>query len=332
MASNKPGGAERFFCRLADSFNQQAVEQRVMVRKNSPYVNQLSALSPITAPFGGLLDRQTAKIAKNLITTQQPDIVLTWMNRASGLMTALQRHKHFQHIARLGGFYNLKYYRYCDHFVGNTQGICDYLIQQGIDHQRVHYISNFAQEAIGTPLPRQHDRPLIVTLGRLHTNKAFDTLIRAMTQINNAELWIGGTGPLQESLEQLITELKLQQRVKLLGWIDKPEDLIATGDLFVCPSRHEPLGNVMLEAWAQNTPIIATKNQGACELITHGDDGLLTPIDDAAALAATITTLINDPSLQKKLATQGMASYRSRFSKASITQQYLNLFKHVTAQ
>lgn len=327
MASNKPGGAERFFCRLADSLDQQPIEQTVMLRKDSPYVNQLSQLSQCTAPFGGLLDRQTPRIAKKLISQQRPDIILTWMNRASGLISGLQNNKSYQHIARLGGYYNLKYYCHCDNFVGNTKGICDYLIQNGISHNRVHYISNFASETPGTPRPRKHQRPLIAALGRLHTNKAFDTLIRAMTDIKDAELWIGGTGPEQVALEHLIQELNLQDRVKLLGWIDKPEDIIASCDVFVCPSRHEPLGNVILEAWAQNKPIVATQNQGACELITHGEDGLLSPLDQPQLLAKTINMVLESNKLKQKLATQGIASYQQRFSKASITQQYLNLLK-----
>lgn len=329
MASNKPGGAERFFCRLADSLNQQPVDQTIMLRKGSPYVNPLAKLTPYTAPFKGLLDYQTPRTVKKIIKQHAPDIVLTWMNRASSLISSIHQQKRYQHIARLGGYYNLKYYRHCDHFIGNTHGICDYLLQNGIPQQRIHYIGNFAQETTGTPRARYSNRPLIVALGRLHTNKAFDTLISAMTAVGDADLWIGGTGPEQAALERLIRELKLQQRVTLLGWIDKPEDIIASCDIFVCPSRHEPLGNVILEAWAQGKAIVATQNQGATELITHGEDGLLTPIDKPTMLAATLTTLLNNIQLQKKLATQGMASYQKRFSKVHITQQYLSLFKKV---
>lgn len=326
MASNKLGGAERFFCRLAQSLSQQGIQQTVMLRKNSPYVNALAQqIDCVTAPFSGKLDFKSKNQLNTLIKKNNPDIIMSWMNRASELTCKLHKSKKYQHIARLGGYYNLKYYKYCDHFIGNTQGIVDYLIQSGISHHRVHYISNFATETPGTPLPRPTDRPLLVALGRLHTNKAFDTLIQALARVKDAELWIGGTGPLEEELNTLIKDLNLTERVKLLGWIDKPEDLIATGDLFICPSRHEPLGNVILEAWAQGKPVLCTQNQGGVELITHQLNGYLTPIDDVTKFATAIKHLLDDPSLRDQLANAGRDTYQQRFSSEIITRCYIDL-------
>jgi glycosyltransferase involved in cell wall biosynthesis len=331
LASNKLGGAERFFCRLAKSFADQKLNQTVMLRDNGPYVKTLNQLNHILAPFTGSLDFSTKKQLNRLIQQQSPNIVMTWMNRASQITSKLYKSKHYQHVARLGGYYNLKYYQHCDHFVGNTKDICDYLIKSGITKERVHYISNFADEKQGTPLQRPQDRPLLIALGRLHTNKAFDTLIKAMTEIKDAELWIGGTGPLENELKQLIEQLQLNDRVKLLGWIDRPEDLIATGDIFICPSRHEPLGNVILEAWAQHKPVISTRNQGALENITDEQNGLLAPIDNPKALAIKINKLIQDQSLCHQLSTQGFSTYSKHFSKDVITKQYIDLFNQISS-
>jgi glycosyltransferase involved in cell wall biosynthesis len=328
MASNKLGGAERFFCRLAHSLAEQDIQQTVMLRKNNPYVNAFQNQIPcVTAPFSGKLDFKSKKQLNDLIKNENPDIVMSWMNRASELTCKLHRTKKYQHVARLGGYYNLKYYKHCDHFIGNTKGITDYLIQSGVPTKRVHYISNFATEQPGTPLARPTDRPLLVALGRLHTNKAFDTLIRAMPDVKGAELWIGGTGALEADLKKLILELNLQDRVKLLGWIDKPEDLIATGDIFICPSRHEPLGNVILEAWAQSKPVLSTQNQGGTELIKHEENGYLTPVDDALALSTAINKMLNNKEFCKNMARAGQETYQQQFSTEIITNNYLELFK-----
>ena len=328
MASNKPGGAERFFCRLAESFSESPLEQAVMLRKDSPYVNQLPNIHQYHAPFGGGLDFKTPRLVKKALQQFQPDIVLTWMNRASHLINKQHHAKNYVHVARLGGYYNLKYYQHCDHFIGNTRGICDYLVQQGVAPERVHYISNFVTENLGTPQPRPQ-QPLLVALGRLHPNKAFDTLIQAMVDVPDAVLWIGGTGPLQSELQQLIDTLGLAQRVKLLGWLAKPEDLIASADVFICPSRHEPLGNVILEAWAQGKPIVATRSQGACELIRDNENGLLADIDNAKQLAEKINTCLKDQTAQQQLAAKGQKTYFQHFSRQVITERYLALWSQL---
>lgn len=64
-------------------------------------------------------------------------------------------------------------------------------------------------------------------------------------------------------------------------------------DLFVCSSRHEPLGNVILEAWANRTPVVSTMAEGPVEFISKGEDALLSPLSNPEALAATILEMLN---------------------------------------
>lgn len=329
MASNKKGGAERFFCHLARSLTEQSIDQSLLVRHNSPYIQELQASTTCyPLPFGGTLDFTSRYQIKRLIQTQAPDIILTWMTRASELVGKLHKNKKYQHVARLGGYYDLNKYKHCDHFVVNTKDLADYLLKSNIDTKRVHYISNFTDEHPGTPMQKP-DRPLVVSLGRLHENKAFDTLIKAAALVPDIELWIGGQGPLHTDLTDLIKTLNLTDRVKLIGWLDQPEDLIATADLFVCPSRHEPLGNVILEGWQQQKPVLSTRSQGGSELITHEQNGYLVPIDDPKAMAAGIKDLLQSPSDMQSLAMQGYQSYQSHFSKEIITRQYIDFFNQL---
>lgn len=329
MASYEHGGAQLFFCRLVNALAERGINQSVLMHRKSPYVEQLLADIPreLTS-FSGLLKRRALNSFDKLLTNYTPDIVLTWMNRASSLAGKRYKH-HFKHVARLGGYYKLKYYRHVDHFIGNTKGICDYLIQSGVSARKVHFISNFVYETPGTLLARPNDKPLLVTLGRLHPSKAFDTLIEAMTHIKDAELWIGGTGALEQTLKHTVQQHQLSDRIKFLGWVNNPEDVIATSDLFICPSRFEPLGNVILEAWAQKKPVIATRNQGAVENITDGQDGLLTPIDDPKALATAINQLLTDTPHATQIAANGQERYQRQFSQKAITDQYVELFNTI---
>src|SRR3546814_2771750 len=63
-------------------------------------------------------------------------------------------------------------------------------------------------------------------------------------------LWLAGEGPRRRALMQQAARLGLGDRVRFLGWRDDVAALLRAADVFLCPSRHEPLGNVVIEAWA----------------------------------------------------------------------------------
>jgi glycosyltransferase involved in cell wall biosynthesis len=234
----------------------------------------------------------------------------------------------------LGGYYNLKYYKNCQHLVGNTVDICDYLKGEGWPEEKTHYLPNFVASdtapAISRKLLNVPDRAkFILTLGRLHENKAFDTLIRALVDVPDAYLGIAGEGPQRERLETLATELGVRPRIRMLGWRDDVPALLAACDVFVCPSRHEPLGNVVIEAWAQGRPVVAANSQGPAALIHEGLDGLLTPVDDGAAMAVAIKRVLNDATLADDLAKAGRRRYEAEFTEAQVVKQYLQFFQKI---
>ena len=78
-------------------------------------------------PFGGRFDRRTGRELNRLIGDFRPAAMLCWMNRASRMTPAAGPVK----VGRLGGYYDLKYYRDCDYLIGNTPGIVDYLTAAG---------------------------------------------------------------------------------------------------------------------------------------------------------------------------------------------------------
>ena len=165
--------------------------------------------------------------------------------------------------------------------------------------------------------------------GGLVHHKAFDVLIDAMAHVQQAYLWIAGAGPEEKVLKQRTAALGLEARVLFLGWRDDTEAVLSAGDIFVCPSRHEPLGNVVIEAFAQGLPVVATASQGPKALIEDGVNGLLTPVDDAAALASAVNRVIADAALRYALAHDGFATYQRQFTEAVVVANYRAFFEKV---
>jgi glycosyltransferase involved in cell wall biosynthesis len=332
MAGAQHGGAEAFFERLVGALHTTDIEQKVVVRKDADRQGRLAGygISASTLPFGGMLDLYTPLALRCIAKHFEPDIVLTWMNRATRMMP---RGKYIQ-VARLGGFYDLKYYKGCDHLIGNTRGIVDYLIDQGWPVDRTHYLPNFVTVDVAEPVTREKfdtpaDVPLLLSMGRLHTNKAFDVLIEAMAHVEGAYLWIAGEGSERLALETLAFNRGVDQRIRFLGWRDDIGALLAASDIYVCPSRHEPLGNVVIEGWAAGKPVVAAASQGPTELISHNENGLLVPVDDAPALASELNRVIADTDLQVQLSTGGNATYEAEFTQDVVVAEYLGFFDQI---
>jgi glycosyltransferase involved in cell wall biosynthesis len=127
----------------------------------------------------------------------------------------------------------------------------------------------------------------------------------------------------------LAERLSVKPRVRFLGWRDDPAALFAAADVFICPSRHEPLGNVVIEAWAQAIPVIAAESQGPAALITNEKTGLLVPVDDADAMGAAIERLFRDRGLSRALGRAGRLAYEAEFTEAHVVRQYLDFFASV---
>jgi len=334
MAGAHHGGAEAFFTRLVPALTRAGVEQRVVIRENAERAAILRAagIDPVQVRFGSRLDLATPLRLRREVGSFQPDIVLTWMSRATDMFPRGS----FVHVARLGGYYDLKYYRKCDHLIGNTEDIVRHLVDGGWPADRAHYLPNFVAGEQAAPAAREphytpRGAPLILAMGRLHPNKGFDVLLEAMTRLLDVYLWIAGEGPEREALERQAEALAVKPRVRFLGWRDDTAALLAAADIFVCPSRHEPLGNVVIEAWAQAVPVIAAESQGPGALIADMENGILVPPEDAETIARAVRYLFANADVAASVARAGRTSYEERFTESKVVAHYLEFFDRVKA-
>ena len=216
--------------------------------------------------------------------------------------------------------------------MGNTADIVDYVISEGFDRDRVVRLPNFVHPPTNPPLSRVGldtplDAPLLVAMGRLHKNKAFDVLLQALADVPDAWLWVAGDGPEAAALKGLARDLGVADRVRFLGWRDDSDALMRAADIFICPSRHEPLGNVVLEAWAAEKPVVAAAATGPAELLGNDERGVLVPVDQPAELARAILDLLANPDKASRLAAAGRAAYEREFTEDAVTAQYLAFFE-----
>jgi len=344
MAGAPHGGAEDFFTRLAPALQKTEIEQRVVIRANEKRKSELltGQVEPVELKFGGRLDWWSRYGLRREIKAFKPDIVMTWMNRATS-MCRKSTPDEFIHVARMGGYYDLKYYRHCDHLIGNTQHIVDYLVEQGWPAERAHYVPNFVTRQSVSPVLRKELStparvPLIVAFGRLHENKGFDVLIQALERVPEAYLWLAGSGPQRDQLEAVAIKAGVRPRIRFPGWRDDTTALLEAADLFVCPSRHEPLGNVVIEAWAQNVPVIAARSHGPEVLIgkqnsqpdeNRNRSGILVGIDDPVEMAQAINWVLSDQNLQSELIEGGRQAFEAEFTEQIVVGKFVNFFDKI---
>ncbi len=346
IGSRKGGGAERFFARLVAGLNEESTALAVVQPGSEveTWLDDSGSCYPLRMRNNwDLFARwQINKMVKNL----SPDIVQTYMGRATRL-THLGRNSGSIHVARLGGYYAVKAYQHPDALVGNTHGICDYLVKQGIPAEKVFYIGNCVDEPAEysegqLQLLRRdwkvpEDALLMTSVGRLHQNKGFPDLIDAMAklpeEINQRplHLFLVGEGPMRDDLTTQVEQAGLGGRVHFTGWQSEASLFYSACDIAVCPSRHEPLGNVILEAWSHNKPLVTTLNQGAQELVTPGEDGVVAEVKDSVSLSQSIEYALKmgaEDLLQ--MAQSGYQTLQREHSKDVVVSAYLNLYQKLT--
>jgi glycosyltransferase involved in cell wall biosynthesis len=139
--------------------------------------------------------------------------------------------------------------------------------------------------------------PTLLAAGRLEPQKDFELLLHAFASLcaqRPARLIIAGEGSEREKLEQQIRDLRLTDRVDLVGWRDDIYALMAAADLFVLSSRREGLPYVIGEAMALGTPVVSTDcPSGPREFLQDGALGPLVPVGDREALAAAMNEALS---------------------------------------
>lgn len=346
VASKALGGAERWFVRFSLALAELGVPVEAAIRSGSG----LDGLDygPLTVhrlPYRTTWDPLSRRAVTRLIREVRPEVVQTYMGRATRL-TRLPRGTRPIHLARLGGYYDLGPFRHAHGWIGNTKRLCDWMVQNGLPADRVYHIYNFA-EPMRPVAPEQvaalkaaHAIPeeawVLVALGRLVTFKGHRHLIDAAARLPETvagrplRLVIVGDGPLGPKLQRQAVDVGQDRRILWTGWQTDPSAYLQMADMIVFPSLEgEPMGNVILEAWAWGKPLVTAGFWGAREIVRHGEDAWVVPCADCAGLATGIETVLQDPALRAHLVANGRQRIAGEFSREVIVDQYLALYRRL---
>ncbi|ROQ92098.1 glycosyltransferase [Desulfosoma caldarium] len=343
IGSPRMGGAERWFVRFINAMLRHGEEVEVAVRRGSELArHHFAGRAHYELPYSTVWDPFSRYAVSRLIARSEAPIVQTYMGRATRL-TRIQPGRGKVHVARLGGYYKLDAFRHAHAWIGNTKGLCDWMIRGGLPAKRVFHITNFAEppravaaEALAALRRRIAVRPedwTILAPGRLIDVKGhrylIDALRRLPAEINGRRLRLVvlGDGELAGPLKEQARQAGVAERILWAGWQHDPAPWFHMANMVVFPSREaETLGNVILEAWAYGKPLVVTAFRGAREITRPGEDAWVVPCDDGAALAAGMEHVIRNPDLQKHMVTNGLVRIERDFSEAAIIAQYRGLY------
>ena len=175
----------------------------------------------------------------------------------------------------------------------------------------------------------------IISVGRLYPQKNQEMMIRAFAKIADEfpkwQLVIYGEGPRRLSLQLIIDNLQLTDRVLLPGRSENVIEEIARSEVFCLSSDYEGMSNAMIEAMCVGTPVITTNVSGTEELLHDGEDALIVKIGDVDTMANAFRTLLSDADLRKRMAKKCKEKI-SLFSLDSVVSKWKNLIVSVTNQ
>jgi len=206
-----------------------------------------------------------------------------------------------------------------------------HLVHNGIDVDQ--FQRSLSTEQAKKEIGARDRRFLIGSVGRLSPEKGFVELIRAVHSLQAEsiplDLWIAGDGPQRTELEKLIVDLGLQDSVKLLGQLKDTITFYQAMDLFVLNSIREGLPNVLLEAMALGTPVVATAIAGIPSLVLDGICGRLIAPQNDAELRNAIRDAIHENDKTAQMARAARMRIEEEFSFAVRMEKIARIYENV---
>ena len=234
-------------------------------------------------------------------------------------------------------------HRRMDHVVCVSQGQAEKVIRSGTPKERITVIRNAIRTDRFLELSSADHRQkleqfflvapkfILGGAGRLSPEKGFDLLITAVSQLREEGIPVGlvifGEGFLREPLQKQVDALGVSDSVCLAGFTDELDQFMPHFEIFVQSSHTEGLPNVLLEAMAARTAVIATEVGGTNEVVVEGETGLMVPPNQEDRLTDAIRTALRSDSLRRSMGENGRKRVEKNFTFKAQAESYWELFQ-----
>jgi glycosyltransferase involved in cell wall biosynthesis len=346
------GGAERTLLNLAEGLASKGYPvDLVLARAEGPYMTEIPdsvrvvdlKASRVLTCLPALIHYLRSEHPTALLATLYANIVAVWARRLTGIPKRVVLNEQNTLSSVSTGEKDLRwklypelarwFYPWSDGITAVSKGVADDLAQAtkvSPDHIWVVYnpivtpdLMKKAAVPLEHPWFRPGEPPVVLGVGRLTAQKAFNVLIEAFAQVRksqHARLLILGEGEERSMLEAQIRQLGLEQDIQLGGFVSNPYPYMAHAALFVLSSRWEGLPTVLVEAMSLRTPVIATDcPSGPREILRDGQYGTLVPVEDPRALAKAMTDVLSNHTIRP--CEESWKPYELDY----ITDQYLSI-------
>lgn len=199
----------------------------------------------------------------------------------------------------------------------------------GVNTEKFYQYTEKEISKLRKKLGYAHDNKLLICIGELNDNKNQSVIIKAVAELVNnipgIRLMLAGNGPMEEDLKTLVTELKMQEYVKFLGYRTDLEKYINIADVLVTASYREGLPLNVMEGMLCGKAVIASRNRGNKELVYHGKSGYLFESNDPKELAKYLIDLLIDKEKRLSFGEQGKLIV-DRYSKEVVVTELFNIY------
>ena len=201
----------------------------------------------------------------------------------------------------------------------------------GVGANTIKYNLNPLKESaeIKQKLGCSQNSKMIICTGELNSNKNQITAIKAMQEIvkefPDVVLLLAGNGPNESELVKAVSDLNLQDNIKLLGYRKDLEYFVKASDIVVSCSKREGLGMNLIEGMLCKKPIVATVNRGHRELVVEGKNGFLVDTLDYIGLSQKIKQLLNDTELSAEFSKFGY-KYAQKYTDTAVQKELFDIY------
>lgn len=301
----------------------------------------------------------------NILKAENPDIVHThlfdptligltaakWQKRKA-IFTRHHSDSLYQisSLVKRSGYLKLEKYanRTADHIIAPSQMVRDILVEKenvadkkvsiipyGQTIERFDAVTEDKIENVRAELEMKKNLSL-VCVSRLYERKGHQYLFEAFSDLANngldATLYLVGIGNYETVLRKLVRDLKIEDRVKFLGWRDDALVIIAASDIIVHPSLEDALSSAVIESLMLQKPIIATDISGVRDSLDNGKYGIIVKPENAEEFRAALENTIQNPDLAKQKAKEGRSFLLEYMDAGRVASEHASLYKSLLGE